>query len=462
MATLDEIKTWLDDRFAALLTEYRVPGAALAVDLAGEVIDHAGGVLSKTTGVEATAESVFQIGSITKVWTTTLVMQLVDEGRVDLDAPVRDYVPAFVVADASAAAAITVRQLLTHTAGFEGDIFTETGKGDDCVEKYVPLLAEVDQLFAAGEMFSYNNAAFCVLGRLVEILRDKPFDDCLRDHVFTPLGLTHAANGPYEAILHRAAVGHIEPMPGAEPEPAPIWAMMRAMAPAGAMLSMCPRDLLKFARMHLSGGTAADGTQVLSLAAVKAMQERQVELPALGSMGNAWGLGWEIFDWPGATVIGHDGGTVGQAAFLRIVPEHDLAITLLTNGGDPISLYQAVAGHILQELAGLQLPALPTPPAEPERIDAARYTGTYTSDVAHLTVSQDDEGRVWLDQTPKGAISELVASAERSEMVWLDGDTFLAVQPQHGMHISYVFVGDDGAGRALYLHTGRAVRRAQS
>jgi CubicO group peptidase (beta-lactamase class C family) len=80
--------------------------------------------------------------------------------------------------------------------------------------------------------------------RLVEILRDKPFDDCLRDHVVTPLGLTHAANGPYEAILHRAAVGHIQPTPGAEPEPAPIWAMMPSMAPAGAMLSMRPRDLI--------------------------------------------------------------------------------------------------------------------------------------------------------------------------------------------------------------------------
>ena len=140
------------------------------------MIDVAAGVLSRATGVEATADSVFQVGSITKVWTTTLVMQLVDEGKLDLDEPVRRYLPEFVIADEDAAAAITVRQLMCHTAGFEGDLFTDTGKGDDCVEKYVATLAEVTQLFPPGEMFSYNNAGFCVLGRIVEVLRGKPFD----------------------------------------------------------------------------------------------------------------------------------------------------------------------------------------------------------------------------------------------------------------------------------------------
>ncbi len=207
MANLSDIKAWISDRLPELIAKYQVPGAAVGVCVGDEVIDSAAGVLSKATGVEATADSVFQLGSITKLWTTTLVMQLVDEGRVDIDAAVRDYLPAFALADESAAAVITVRQLLCHTAGFEGDIFTDTGKGDDCLEKYLPVLADVPQLFPPGELFSYSNAGFCVLGRIVEALRGKPFDDCLREHLFTPLGLTHAANGPYEAILYRAAVG---------------------------------------------------------------------------------------------------------------------------------------------------------------------------------------------------------------------------------------------------------------
>ena len=459
MPNLDKIKLWLDERLPALLAEHQVPGAAVAVLADDEIIDAAAGVLNTATGVEATADSVFQVGSITKVWTATLVMQLVDEGLVELDAPVRRYLPEFALADEAAAAAITVRQMLCHTSGFEGDIFTDTGPGDDCVEKYVATLGEVGQLFPPGERFSYNNAAFCVLGRLVEVVRGKIFDACVRDHLFTPLGLTHAANNANEAILYRAAVGHLQPTPDAPPQPAPIWSLMRSNVAAGAMLAMRPRDLIAFAQMHLRGGTAADGTAVLSPESVKAMQQRQVELPKLAVMGEAWGLGWELFGWPGGPVVGHDGNTIGQAAFLRVVPDQGVAIALLTNGGDPISLYVKVFSHLLRELAGVELPPMPTLPAQPVRVDAGRYVGTYSSEVADQVVTQDADGRVWVEQTPKGALAELVGAAERKELVHLEGDTFLLAEARFGLHMPHVFVGDDGSGRALYLHTGRATRR---
>ena len=361
MANLSDIEAWLTARLPELIDEYQVPGAAVAVYARGEVIDHAAGVLSKATGVEATADSVFQVGSITKPWTTTLIMQLVDEGLVDIDKRVRDYLPDFALADESAAKTITLRQLLCHTGGFEGDIFTDTGKGDDCLEKYMPVLADVPQLFPPGERFSYNNAGFCVLGRIVEVLRGKPFDDCVREYLFTPLGLTHAANGPYEAIMYRAAVGHLRPEPNADPEPAPVWALVRSNAPAGSMLTMRPRDLLEFARMHMNSGQAPDGTSVLSAESVRAMREPQVDVRT-EFQADAWGLGWIIFDaTPGASIIGHNGGTIGQSAFLRILPERDVAVALLTNGEGTVRLYQDVVGHILAELAGIELPPFARP-----------------------------------------------------------------------------------------------------
>ncbi len=461
MANLTETRSWLNDRLPALLAEHGVPGAAIAVTVDGEVVEAAGGVLSKATGVDVTTDSVFQVGSITKVWTTSLLMQLVDEGLLDLDATLRSYLPDFHIADESAAAAITIRQLLCHTAGFEGDIFTDTGKGDDCVQKYVATLGDLPQLFPPGEMFSYNNAGFCVLGRVVEVLRGKPFDDCVREHLFTPLGLTHACNGPYEAILHRAAVGHLQPDPKADPVPAPVWALARSNSPAGSMLTMSPRDLLAFAQMHIDGGTSADGSTVLSTAAVKAMQERQVTLPKLGLMGDAWGLGWELFDWDGGTVIGHDGGTIGQAAFLRIVPDKNIAIALLTNGGNAHGLYMAIYSRLLADLAGVTVPPLPTPPADRKRIDATRYLGTYTCDVVEMTVTQDDDGRIWLDQTPKGLMAEMGGRPEHRELTLLDGDTLINVEPEQGIHMPLAFVGDDGSGHALYAHHGRAIRRAE-
>ncbi|WP_290055983.1 serine hydrolase domain-containing protein [Amycolatopsis solani] len=459
MSKLTELSAWLDSRLPALLAEHQVPGAAVAVYAGGEIIDHAAGVLNKGTGVEADVDSLFQIGSITKIWTTTLALQLVDEGRLDLDQPVRKYLPEFKIADHVSAAKITVRQLMCHTSGFEGDIFTDTGRGDDCVEKYVATLGDVPQLFAPGEMFSYNNAAFCVLGRIVEVLRGKSYNDCLAEQLFVPLGLTHAAASPYEAIRFRAALGHVTPEPGADPEPAGIWALAPSNAPAGAMLAMRPRDLVTFAGMHLRDGEAPDGTRVLSAESARAMRERVVELPDLGLMGEAWGLGWSLSE--GGAVVGHDGGTIGQSAFLRLAPGHDVAVALLTNGGNPIALYTEVVGHLLKELTGIELAVPPVPAADAPRIDATRYVGEYSSSVADITVSQDDDGRVWVERVPKGIFAEL-AKPEKTELVAMNGDTLILREPMQGMYLPHAFVGDDGTGRALYLHTGRADRRVSA
>jgi CubicO group peptidase (beta-lactamase class C family) len=461
MPNLDEIGGWITEQLPDLVAKYKVPGAAIGVYRDGEVFDFAAGVLSHATKVEATADSVFQIGSITKTWTATLIMQLADEGLLDIDRPVVAYLPDFDLADSAAAKAMTVRQLLNHTAGFEGDIFTDTGTNDDAVEKYVATLATDPQLFAPGEMFSYNNAGYCVLGRIVEVLRGKPFDQALRDHLFAPLGLRHAATDANSAILFRAAIGHLpNPQePDGNPAPAPVYALAKSNAPAGAMLAMRPRDLLAFAAMHLNKGVAADGSRVLSEESVAAMQQVEVTLPPLGLMGDHWGLSWELFDLDGGRVFGHDGGTIGQSAFLRIIPGADLAITLLTNGGNPIGLYFEIYGHLLAELAGIEIPAHPLPPAEPQRIDASKYVGTYVNSVGKSEVTQDEDGRIWMTDTPLGELAELVGAVERTELVYLEGDTLIPVEPKYGLHLPQVFIGDDGSGRSLFIHTGRALRR---
>ena len=120
MSNLSDVQAWLDEQLPLLIEKYDVPGAAWGVLHGDQVVDGAAGLLNKATGVEATADSVFQIGSITKLWTSTLVMQLVDEGKVDLDVPVRTYLPDFKIADEDAAAQITARQLLNHTVRLRG------------------------------------------------------------------------------------------------------------------------------------------------------------------------------------------------------------------------------------------------------------------------------------------------------------------------------------------------------
>ncbi|GGY09995.1 serine hydrolase domain-containing protein [Streptomyces anandii] len=460
---LEGIGAWLRHRLPGLIAESGVPGAAVAVCAGDEVVEAAAGVLSTATGVEATPDSLFQIGSVTKVLTATLIMQLADEGKLDLDAPVRVRLPAFRVADERAAQRITVRQLMCHVAGFEGDVFTDTGKGDDCLEKYLDALRDVPQLFAPGEMFSYNNAGYCVLGRIVEVARGKPFDACVREHLFAPLGLTHAAGDPYEAILHRTAVGHIERTPGAGLEPTRVWALARSNAPAGSMLAMRARDLLAFARMHLAGGLGPAGDRVLSRASARAMREPQVMLPDIGQ-GTAWGLGWELFDLPDGAVFGHDGNTIGQSAFLRAVPGRDVAVAVLTNGGLSRRVYAQIAGRVLRELGGIRPPGQPVPEpgmTAPDAADASRYVGRYVSGTSETTVSRDGQGRLWLERTPIGVTAELDGAPYRTELVAWRGDTLLPVEPERGVHTPLAFLGDDG-GRAAYLHTGRADRRLAS
>ncbi len=176
-------------------------------------------------------------------------------------------------------------------------------------------------------------------------------------------------------------------------------------------------------------------------------------------MGDAWGLGPELFQNPAGVLAGHDGNTIGQAAFLRFVPDKGVALALLTNGGDTFSLYMDIAGHVLRELAGVTLPPLPSPPAAPERIDASRFVGTYSTQILDMIVSQDDDGRIWIDQVPKGIMIEMGAQPERNELVSYAPDSLIPRQADRGMYLPHAFVGDDGHGRAKYLHVGRVIPR---
>lgn len=427
-----------------------MPGAQLAVLVDGEVLDTAAGVLNTATGVPVTTDAVFQIGSITKVWTATLVQQLVNEALVDLDRPLREYLPEFRLAEEAASATVTARQLLCHTGGFEGDLLTDTGGNDDAIEKYVATLASATQVFPPGERFSYCNSGYVVLGRLVEVLRGKPFNTVLREWLITPLRLEHVTTNIGEAILELPAVGHVRGAPGEPVTPAPVWSLPPSNAPAGSLLAMRARSLLEFARMHLSDPS------------VNPMRHSQVARPDLGLPRAHCGLGWMLLDYPGGPVIGHDGVTLGQFAFLRVVPEAGVAVALLTNGGDVIPVYHTVFSHLLAELAGVELPALPVPPADPEPVDATRVSGTYRTSMAELELSVDTEGRAWLRTEARTEQAKLVQPEPTVlEVARLQDDVLIALEPREGMHQVIGLLGSNPRGQANFLHVyGRTVARA--
>src|SRR6478609_4984336 len=166
MALTDPTAHWTA-RLGELAAARSLAGAALGIWHDGEETLTSYGVLSTATGVTATPDSLFQIGSITKVWTATMIQQLVAEGRLTLDASVAEVLPGVELGNPDSSAEVTVRHLLTHTSGIDGDIFTDTGRGDDCVERYVALLAAAPRNHPPGAAYSYCNSGFALLGRMI-------------------------------------------------------------------------------------------------------------------------------------------------------------------------------------------------------------------------------------------------------------------------------------------------------
>lgn len=459
MTQLTEIRAWIDRCVPGLLREHRVPALSLAVSVGDDSVEFATGTLNMATGVGATTDSAFQIGSITKVFTTTLVMQLVEDGLLDLDAAVRDVLPGFRVADAAASGEITVRHLLDHSSGFDGDVFVGTGAGDDALARYIEVLTDIPQLFAPGEMFSYNNAGFSVLGRIVEVLRGEPYESVLRSRLLDRLGMRHAAVDADEAILHRAAVGHLESSDGTI-RPTAVWAMERSGSPAGSRLAMSAADLLTFARMHLADGRGVDGARLLSEASAARMRSEQIRLPDI-HQGVAWGLGWELFERHGRSLVGHDGGTIGQSARLRVLPDQRVAIAVLANGGSSHPVFDAVVDEVLRVTAGIAPDPVPEP-AGPAPVDATRFIGRYRSSTAITTIGRAPDGRLLLERTPRGVVAELGDLPYRTELLSWHDDVLLPLEPEAGIRQPVAFIGDDGQGRAQYIHTGRADPRIDS
>jgi hypothetical protein len=167
-----------------------------------------------------------------------------------------------------------------------------------------------------------------------------------------------------------------------------------------------------------------------------------------------------LFDYPGGTVIGHDGGTTGQSAHLRVVPEAGIAVALLTNGGDELPVFRTVFGHLLAKLAGVDLPPLPVPPTDPVPVDAERVSGTYRATIADHELSVDADGRAWLRIVPRTEeVKLLMPEATVVEVVRLRDDALITVEPQRGMHRVIGLLGADAYGRVKFLHEGRATAR---
>lgn len=447
----DHWQSRLDD----LAARHGVPGAQLGILRVGtegrdEQLAMATGLLNLETGAQATSESVFQIGSISKVWTATIAMQLVDEGKLDLDAPVVEVLPELKLRDGVALSGLTLRHLLTHTSGIDGDLFTDTGRGDDALKNFTALLADLTQNHPLGATWSYCNSGFSLIGRIIEVVTGQTWDEAIRERLVEPLGLKRVATLPEQAILHAAAAGH-DAAPGKALEVVSTWALPRSLGPAG-LITTDVDGALAFARMHLTGGRAHNGAEVLSEQSTAAMAAREVELPDKHTLGDSWGLGWIRYDWDGHRVLGHDGSTLGQGAALRLLPEQGLAVAIHANGGNIRDLVEDLMREVFADVAGVTVPESLAAPATPFEADIVPHLGTYERESVRMEVLDDGEGPL-LRTTVLGALAAMVPDpVDEYRLVPVSENLFVVRQPESKYWTPVTFYALDTGQR--YVHFG--------
>lgn len=374
MSSVDRI------RLAELCERFGIVGAVVGVSVGGKRSVAVHGLAHSANNTALTRDTYLLAGSVTKAMNASIVAMLHAEGLVDLDAPVVSILPEFHVRDESARLSISVRHLLTHTAGFDGDIWPDFGEDADAIDRLVASLAQCAQLSPPGTAFSYNNAAYTVLGRIIERVTGDTFESALYDRIAHTCGVvitTDATrlNGAMPAIGHFVdGDGAVQPFDEAV-GPA-------CMAPAGSRTWSTIDGLLAFGEFHLGRHGTYDQT-----AALRAMREAQVVVGDPNN-GGTMALGMFLDDRWGTPVVFHDGGVQGQSAYLRILPEVDTVLALMSTGGVPQVFHRHVFSRLSNSIPGVQAPlgVVANPYLD---VDKPRYVGRYEASATRVDVREE-------------------------------------------------------------------------
>ncbi len=427
------------------LRRSRTPGAVIGVLHRGRESVAAFGSANLEQGLPVTESTLFQIGSNTKPMVATAAMRLVEQGKLNLDAPIRKVMPNFKMKNRHAAQNVTMRQLLTHVAGWQGDYFNDFGTGDDALEKIVNALATIEQESPLGENYSYNNAAFYVAGRALEIISGMTFEKLIRELVFAPLGMKESFFYPEDELhLHRVAAGH-NFIKGKNVVARP-WPIPRAAAPAGGVVASA-HDMLTFARFQMGNGKV-NGRRVLKTSSLREMQEARQ--PATGA---AWlGLSWFTEIVAGMKVIEHGGATNGQTCGYWLIPEKQFALIVLTNSSAsvPAEIFNATLKFYFG--AKNSLPKL----IETPKAELREYVGAYENIEDVFNVSLSAKGLALNIQTKGGfptPDSPPAPAPPSTDFGFYEKDKFVIHNPAYRARLGE-FVRD-ASGKIKYMRLSR-------
>jgi CubicO group peptidase (beta-lactamase class C family) len=420
LATVD------DGDLATLLgqhaSRHSVPGAAIGILRGGAAATAFHGLADARTGEKVTPHTRFSVGSLTKPMVATVITRLALAGRLSFDDSVASHVPE--LRRNPWAQRASVRDLLANRSGLPLRADLEFGFDDHSAEDDDALSRLCSQVpsEAVSAVWSYTNVGWCLLGRIIEVTTDGPWEDAMRRYLFDGLGMTDTAFDTRSAPVQRAS-GHT--VTGGDAVPvAPLVA--RAYGPAGTNVVSTASDLLEFARSYLDDPSLAT------------LLTTQAEVSIHGWL-DAWGLGWARFDWDGHVVWGWDGLIDGERAILRLLPDQRAAIVLMANGSTGRAMSRSLFADMIPPVFGFRFPNLHLDPVPGAAGNLARFAGVYAWPDRQLEVTP----------TPTG----LVISSERGETAALplDDRSFL-IDPTDPDNPCVTFGAFDTGGRPMVLY----------
>jgi CubicO group peptidase (beta-lactamase class C family) len=351
VTSYDAMDAYIEEQMRRL----NIPGGSLAIVEGDRIVHYRGFGRARPGGEPPVPQTPFFIGSLTKSITALAVMQLVEAGKVELDAPVQRYLPWFRVADPVASAQITVRHLLNQTSGLTMlsgfPVLADFDEHPGATERQVRALSML-KTNPVGEKCAYCNLNYNILGLIVEVASGESYSVYVQNHIFIPLGMSHSYTTKADAQSDGLAMGYRYWFSRTFPSPNQPVAI--ASLPSGQLIS-CAEDMAHYLMAHLNGGRYRD-VQILSEAGINEMHRGVKELKMGNIAGGFYGMGWFDINLDHTKTYSHGGNVPDFSAYMALVPEQKKGIIMLFNA-DPYGL-PFVIGEVGENttaiLAGMQ------------------------------------------------------------------------------------------------------------
>src|SRR5213080_4608016 len=339
---LARLSTELEPKVKEEIQQGRVPGFAIGVVRNGKLIFAKGfGVAKLGVNTPITSKSLFHMASVTKTFVATAVMQLVEKGKIDLDAPLIRYLPYFRLND-ERYRTITIRQMLSHTSGIPDTVNYNWDKPEydaGALERFVHSIADQKLVFPPGEKFAYSNTAYEILGDVIAKVSGESFEDYVQHNILTPLGMKDSTLLVREANPQLLTSPHV--VENQKTIVSKIFPYNRAHAPSSTLYSSI-EDMSRWAIANLNHGEL-DGQRILKRETIDSMWR-----PVVDAFNLKEGISWFTTEKQGHRLVLHSGGDVGFESLLILAPEDSVAVITMSNfaAADKTYLNDFVSGAL--------------------------------------------------------------------------------------------------------------------